>query len=298
MSWNLEDFSAYLRDERRVSPHTLRAYEREVAAFVEFCQRELTVGRPGDVTRAALRAFLAHLHLRRLGRASVQRALAAVRTYFRFLLRENLVSSNPARSLTGPRAARTLPDVPTASEVASLVEALPDNPVGRRDRAVLELLYGAGLRAAELVGLELDDVDQQHRLVRVRGKGGKERMVPFGRAAAAALTAYLPERARWRQMAPRLGGGEPLFVNQRGGRLSDRSLRRLVEQAVHRAATLRRLHPHTLRHAFATHLLEAGMDLRAIQELLGHSSLATTQKYTHLDLAHLMETYRKAHPKA
>lgn len=298
MSWNLEEFSAYLRDERRVSPHTLRAYEREVATFVEFCQRELGVGRPREVTRAAVRAFLAHLHLQRLARTSVQRALAAVRTYFRFLMRENVLHANPARSLSGPRAARTLPDVPTAPEAASLLEALPDTPAGRRDRAALELLYGAGLRAAELVGLDLDDVDPQRRLVRVRGKGGKERVVPFGRAAAAALAAYLPERARWRQGAPRLGGGEPLFLNQRGGRLSDRSLRRLVEQAVRRAATLRRVHPHTLRHAFATHLLEAGMDLRAIQELLGHSSLATTQKYTHLDLAHLMETYRKAHPKA
>jgi len=298
MSWNLEEFSAYLRDERRVSPHTLRAYEREVAAFAGFCQRELGVERPRDVTRAALRAFLAHLHLQRLARTSMQRALAAVRTYFRFLLRENVVSANPARSLVGPRAARTLPDVPTAPEAASLLEALPDTPAGRRDRAALELLYGAGLRAAELVGLDLDDVDPQRRLVRVRGKGGKERVVPFGRAAAAALAAYLPERARWRQAAFQVEGGEPLFVNQRGGRLSDRSLRRLVEQAVRRAATLRRVHPHTLRHAFATHLLEAGMDLRAIQELLGHSSLATTQKYTHLDLAHLMETYRKAHPKA
>lgn len=298
MPWHLEEFSAYLRDERRVSPHTLRAYEREVRGLVEFCQRELAVKRPGEVTRATMRAFLAHLHTRRLARPSVQRALAAVRTYFRFLLRENVVKGNPARALVGPRAARTLPDVLTAFEVADLLEALPDTPAGRRDRAALELLYGAGLRAAELIGLDLDDVDPQRRLLRVRGKGGRERVIPFGRAALAALAAYLPQRARWRQAALQVEGREPLFVNQRGGRLSDRSLRRLVEQAVRRAATLRRVHPHTLRHAFATHLLEAGMDLRAIQELLGHASLATTQKYTHLDLAHLMETYRKAHPKA
>lgn len=298
MPWHLADFSAYLRDERRVSAHTLRAYEREVAGFTEFCSRELDVSRPGEATQAVLRAFVAHLHSRRLARTSVQRALAAVRTYFRFLRRENVVASNPARALAGPRAARTLPDVLTAPEAASLLEALPDTPAGRRGRAALELLYGAGLRAAELVGLDLDDLDQGRRLVRVKGKGGKERVVPFGRAAAAALAAYLPERREWRGAAPELEAGEPLFVNQRGGRLSDRSLRRIVDQAVQRAATLRRVHPHTLRHAFATHLLEAGMDLRAIQELLGHASLATTQKYTHLDLAHLMEIYRKTHPKA
>ncbi len=298
MSWQLVEFSAYLRDERRVSPHTLRAYEREVAAFTRFCSAELDATRPAETAQAALRAFVAHLHSRRLARTSVQRALAAVRTYFRFLQRENLVSSNPARTLAGPKAASTLPDVLTAPETASLLEALPDTAAGRRDRAALELLYGAGLRAAELVGLNLDDVDLTRRLVRVRGKGGKERVVPFGRPAAAALAAYLPERASWRGKARDLDAGEPLFVNQRGRRLSDRSLRRILDQAVRRAATLRRVHPHTLRHAFATHLLEAGMDLRAIQELLGHASLATTQKYTHLDLAHLMETYRKSHPKA
>jgi len=298
MSWQLEEFSTYLRDERRVSPHTLRAYEREVAAFAAFCRAELNLKGPQETTPGALRAFLAHLYSRRLARASIQRALAAVRTYFRFLQRENVVASNPARALAGPRAASNLPDVLTAPETASLLEALPDTAAGRRDRAALELLYGAGLRAAELVGLELDDIDLHRRLVRVRGKGGKERVVPFGRAAAAALAAYLPERAGWRGRAREREAGEPLFINQRGGRLSDRSLRRILDQAVRRAATLRRVHPHTLRHAFATHLLEAGMDLRAIQELLGHASLATTQKYTHLDLAHLMDTYRRSHPKA
>lgn len=298
MSWYLEEFSAYLRDERRASPHTVRAYEREVASFASFCTVELGVSRPAETSQGALRAFVAHLYSRRLARSSVQRALAAVRTFFRFLQCENVVAGNPARTVGGPRAARPLPDVPTAPETASLLEALPDTPAGKRDRAALELLYGAGLRAAELVGLNLDDVDLPRRLLRVMGKGGKERVVPFGRPAAAALAAYLPVRAGWRAKAHDLNGGEPLLVNQRGGRLSDRSLRRIVDQAVRRAATLRRLHPHSLRHAFATHLLEAGMDLRAIQELLGHASLATTQKYTHVDVAHLMETYRTAHPKA
>lgn len=298
MDWKLEEFTAHLRDERRLSPHTLRAYEREVAEFVEFCQAELEIDRPGEVAPGALRAYLAQLHSRRLARTSVQRALAAVRTYFRFLLRENAVPANPGRALKAPRAARALPEVLVSSEMTTLLEAPPDTPAGRRDRAALELLYGAGLRAAELVGLDLDDVDLSQRLARVRGKGGRERVVPFGRAAATALAAYLPVRLEWRAQRREWDDGEPLFVNRRGQRLSDRSLRRLVEQAVRRAALLRRVHPHTLRHAFATHLLEAGMDLRAIQELLGHASLATTQRYTHLDLAHLMETYRRAHPKA
>ncbi|HSN53337.1 MAG TPA: tyrosine-type recombinase/integrase, partial [Candidatus Sulfomarinibacteraceae bacterium] len=162
--------------------------------------------------------------------------------------------------------------------------------------AMMELLYGAGLRVGELVGLDLDDLSLSERMLRVRGKGRKERLVPFGRAAADAVRAYLPDRAAWRRAGA--AAGDPLFVNQRGGRLSDRSVRRALTAAVERTADLHRLHPHALRHAFATHLLEAGMDLRAIQELLGHSSLATTQIYTGVDLAHLMAVYRRSHPKA
>ena len=298
MAWRLEEFTAYLRDERNLSDHTLRAYEREVARFTAFAEGELSCSGPDAVTPLTVRAFLAHLHTTGLAKVSAQRALAALRTYFRFLGREGAVEVNPARVVATPRAPKKLPDVATAPELEQLLEALPDTPAGRRDRALLELAYGAGLRAAELVGLDLDDVDLSRRLVRVLGKGGKERVVPFGRAAAGALRAYLPDRAVWRQAARELEGGEPVFVNQRGGRLTDRSLRRILDAAARQVAGLHHLHPHTLRHAFATHLLEAGMDLRAIQELLGHASLSTTQRYTHLDLAHLMETYRKAHPKA
>jgi integrase/recombinase XerC len=170
--------------------------------------------------------------------------------------------------------------VVTAPEIADLLDALPQDPCGRRDRAALELLYGSGLRASELVGLDLDDVDLSRRLARVRGKGGKERLVPFGREAERTVRAYLPDRAAWRSQGAEPPAGEPLFVNQRGGRLSDRSLRRILDAAVLRVAITAHIHPHTLRHAFATHLLEAGMDLRAIQELLGHASLSTTQRYT------------------
>ena len=297
MGWQAEGFTAYLRDERNLSPHTLRAYEREVARFVAFATGEMGCSGPAEVKPAAVRAYLAHLHGERLARVSAQRALAALRTYFRFLCREREIDANPAVVVPTPRAPKRLPEVLTAPQLAELLEALPATPAGRRDRAALELLYGAGLRAAELVGLDLDDVELARRLARVRGKGGKERIVPFGRLAEQALRAYLPERGAWRAASERLDD-EPLFVNQRGGRLTDRSLRRILDAAVRHVALAHHVHPHTLRHAFATHLLEAGMDLRAIQELLGHASLATTQRYTHLDLAHLMETYRKAHPKA
>jgi len=298
VAWRLEDFTAYLRDERNLSAHTVRAYEREVAQFVAFARDEMQCAAPSVVDSSMVRAYLAFLHGKRLARVSVQRALAALRTYFRFLARERVVTSNPARVVPTPRAPKKLPEVVTAPQLGELLEALPATSAGRRDRAALELLYAAGLRASELVGLDLDDVDLTRRLARVLGKGGKERIVPFGRVAERALQAYLPDRAAWRSLPGAAGGGEPLFVNQRGGRLSDRSLRRIVNAAVMRVALVHHIHPHTLRHAFATHLLEAGMDLRAIQELLGHASLATTQRYTHLDLAHLMETYAKAHPKA
>jgi integrase/recombinase XerC len=298
MPWRTEDFTAYLRDERNLSLHTIRAYEREVREFVGFATGEMGCSEPAQVRSTTVRAYLAQLHQRRLAKISVQRSLAALRTYFRFLGREGVVEINPARVVPTPRAPKPLPRVVDAHELAELLDALPATPAGQRDRAALELLYGAGLRVSELVGLDLSDLDLSRRLVRVRGKGGKERVVPFGRVAEQAIRTYLPARARWRSEAPEPAELEPLFVNQRGGRLSDRSLRRILDAAVLHVATIHHLHPHVLRHAFATHLLEAGMDLRAIQELLGHASLSTTQRYTHLDLAHLMETYRRSHPKA
>jgi site-specific recombinase XerD len=180
--------------------------------------------------------------------------------------------------------------------IEELLDQIPETSAGDRDRAVLELLYGAGLRVGELTAIDLADLQLGQRMLRVRGKGRRERLVPFGRKAADAIAAYLPHRARWRR--GRQHGDEPLFVNQRGGRLGDRSVRRILDAAVRRTAQLHHLHPHALRHAFATHLLEAGKDLRAIQELLGHSSLATTQVYTNVDLAHLMKVYRASHPRA
>ena len=233
MPWRLPDFTSYLRDERNLSPHTLRAYEREIAGFVEFARGEMRLARPREVTPATVRAYLAELHSRRLARVSVQRALAALRTYMRFLGREGVVEANPARVVPTPRAPKPLPEVVGATDVAELLDALPATSAGRRDRAALELLYAAGLRVSELVGLDLDDVDLSRRLARVIGKGNKERVVPFGKKAEAAIRCYLPDRAAWRHQGKVSDGEEPLLVNQRGGRLSDRSLRRILDAAVH-----------------------------------------------------------------
>jgi integrase/recombinase XerC len=294
--WQVEPFLEHLEWERNLAPTTLRAYRRELRSLVSFLTDELELRSPEAVDAAAIRSYLAHLHGRRLAPRSIERALASIRTYFRYLARERILSSSPADLVPHLRAPRGNPEVVDRYAVEELLESFPDTPAGTRDRAALELLYAAGLRVGELVAIDLGDIQLGQRLLRVRGKGRRERLVPFGRRAAEALNRYLPHRASWRRGA---GDDEdPLFVNQRGGRLSDRSVRRVLTAAVRRTAQLHELHPHALRHAFATHLLEAGMDLRAIQELLGHSSLSTTQIYTSVDLAHLMSVHRSAHPRA
>ena len=294
--WLFEAFFEHLEWERNLAPTTLRAYRRELGSLVSFLSDELELHSPEAVDAAGIRSYLAHLHGRRLSPRSIERALACVRTYFRFLAQEKVVGSSPAELVPHLRAPRSNPEVVDRYAIEELLEGIPDNPAGTRDRAALELLYAAGLRVGELVAIDLGDVQLNQRLLRVRGKGRRERLVPFGRQAAESLNRYLPHRARWRRGTTE--DEDPLFVNQRGGRLSDRSIRRILTAAVRRTAQLHHLHPHALRHAFATHLLEAGMDLRAIQELLGHSSLSTTQVYTNVDLAHLMSVHRNAHPRA
>jgi tyrosine recombinase XerC len=295
-AWQLESFLEHLEWERNLAAATLKAYRREVSNVIAFLSDQCAVSEPAGVDAAAIRSYLAHLHQRRLAARSIERALAAVRTYFRFLASEGLVATNPADGVPHPRARRPNPEVVDRYAIEELLDGLPETPAGSRDAVVLELLYGSGLRVGELVAIDLADIQIGQRMLRVRGKGRRERLVPFGRRAAEAITRYLPHRARWRSAAQ--GGDDPLLVNQRGGRLSDRSVRRILNAAVQRTAQLHHLHPHALRHAFATHLLEAGMDLRAIQELLGHSSLSTTQVYTNVDLAHLMSVYRSSHPRA
>jgi len=293
--WMIEGFLEHLEWERNLSPATLHAYRRELRSWVSFVDSELAVSQPTLVTPVTVRTYLAHLHSRGLAPQSTGRALACLRTYFRFLVAEGVTESNPAAAVAHPRGTQRTPEIADRYAIEALLEGFPDTAAGRRDRAMVELLYAAGLRVGELVALDLPDIKLGQRIVRVRGKGRKERLVPFGRPAARALETYLPERAQWRAKA--VDEQDPLFVNQRGGRLSARSVRRALDQGVRRTADLSHLHPHALRHAFATHLLEAGMDLRAIQELLGHSSLATTQVYTKVDLAHLMAVHRRSHPR-
>jgi len=294
--WHLEPFLEHLEWERNLASPTLTAYRREIQDLIEFLDNESSISTPTELTATSIRSYLAHLPQRRLSPRSIERALSCLRTYLRFLVAERVIAANPAEAVPQVRAPRGTPEVVDRYAIEELLEHIPETPAGDRDRAALELLYGAGLRVGELVAIDLDDLQLGQRTVRVRGKGRRERLVPFGRKAADAIARYLPQRARWRSRLR--DGDEPLFVNQRGGRLSDRSVRRILDAAVRRTAQLHHLHPHALRHAFATHLLEAGMDLRAIQELLGHSSLATTQVYTNVDLAHLMKVYRDAHPRA
>jgi integrase/recombinase XerC len=294
-------FLEHLQGERNVSPETLRAYEYDLVTFHQFLARDFLgkepeAVRPHDVDALAVRSFLAALTRQGLGKRSQGRALAAVRSLFRFACREGVVPANPAQGVRTPKFPKTLPRHLRPGEVEELIEAPSgDEPLVRRDRAILELLYAAGLRVSELVGLDWPDVDLSSRVLRVMGKGSKERMVPFGRPAAAALRRWLEV---WEGVRDAMDGGEPVFLNRQGTRLTDRSVRRVIDRWVEAAAVARGVHPHTLRHTFATHLLENGADLRTIQELLGHSSLSTTQKYTHLEVERLLSVYRGAHPRA
>lgn len=297
-------FLEHLHLERNDSPHTRRAYEGDIRRFLAFLAdylgREPETLRPQDVEPAAVRAFRAAMNGEGLARRSQARALSAVRSLFRFACREGLLEANPATGVRGPKLERDVPAHLRPGETESLIEAAAgEDALPRRDRAILELLYATGLRVSELVSLDWNDVDLSARVLRVVGKGRKERMVPFGRPAAEALRAWLQD---WEQLraGQTIGRGErePIFLNQRGRRLSDRSVRTIVDRYGRAAEVPFGVHPHTLRHTFATHLLEQGADLRSIQELLGHSSLATTQRYTHVDVERLLAVYRESHPRA
>jgi integrase/recombinase XerC len=294
-----DDIQAFLEAlrMRAVSEHTLMAYESDIRDLEKF------IGlRKADfetIDHIFVREFLAHLYEKKLQKTSVARKLACLRSFFQFLVRDGRRKTNPAELISSPRLPKKLPSYLPEDEAVRVVE-MPKGTSVRdlRDRAILELLYASGLRVRELVGLNDENLDMPQHLVRVFGKGRKQRVIPFGEFAARALSAYFLERERSGLSEPEDDGHTPVFISLRGNRINARDVQRLVEKTRMQLPSGRRLTAHTLRHTFATHLLERGADLRAIQELLGHASLSTTQKYTHISVEHLRAEYDKAHPKA
>lgn len=293
LSMLVSEFCAYLETERNVSPHTCVAYRTDLNHLIQFVNNERGDGAQVEaLDHLLLRRYLGSLS-RSMKKSSIGRKLAAIRSFFRYLIRVGVISHNPAELIVTPKKEKRLPFHLNIDQAASLMEAPhPQDAQSLRDRAVLELLYSSGLRVSELTALDSDDVDLLAGTVRVTGKGNKERIVPVGSQALTAVQSYLEERGVIR------GSGVPLFLNTRGERINRRSVARIVDAHVLKIAAFKRISPHTLRHTFATHMLEGGADLRAIQEMLGHASLSTTQKYTHVSIDRLMEVYDKAHPKA
>jgi integrase/recombinase XerC len=323
----LKAFLEFLKLNRNASAHTVRAYDSDLSQLLDHASVLAGVKRgdltPAHLDRAAIRGFMADLHRRGQSRATAARKLAAVRTFLRYLRREGVMDDDPGMTVPTPKREVRMPAHLSEDEMTALIDAAADDsPLGRRDRAILELFYASGLRLSELAGLGLDDVDLRAKRARVLGKGGKERIVPFNVSAANALRAYLNVRETLvrrdgRDGQDRQGGrgprsvpsrrsrssslsrrSDPLFVNYRGGRLTVRSIDRLVRRYVAASSARAGISPHALRHSFATHLLQRGADLRVIQELLGHARLSTTQRYTHVNAAQLLDVYRKSHPRA
>jgi integrase/recombinase XerC len=320
---HLKAFLRFLALNRNLSAHTVRAYESDLTQFIGFVAAQADVKKrdldPARLDRAALRGFLADLHKRGQSRATAARKLAAVRTFLRYLRREAIIDDDPGALVATPKREIRMPAHLSEAEMAALVAApAADTALSRRDRAILELFYASGLRLSEVAGLDLDNVDIGSKRVRVLGKGSKERLVPFNGSTQRALREYLKDRsaivsgqtgqeARDKQdtRASRRGlaarharARDPLFVNYRGTRLTTRSIDYIVRKYAAASGARPGISPHALRHSFATHLLQRGADLRVIQELLGHANLSTTERYTHVNAAQLLEVYRKAHPRA
>jgi integrase/recombinase XerC len=322
-------FVEHLRFNRHLSAHSVRAYTSDVEQYLTGVAaargRRVSALTAVDLDAESVRAFVIDLNKAAQARTTVARKLSGVRAFLRYLRREGWIDGDPAGAVVAPRLDRTIPRHLSEAEMRRLLDTPdPSTPLGRRDRAMLELFYASGVRLSELVGLDLEDVHLSARMLRVLGKGGKERLLPFNRAAETALKEWLPDRQRLRRAAAvppaasaarsgrsRLGEAratgrgresrpdrEPVFVNARGGRLTGRSVHRLVRRYVAQCSQRAGISPHALRHSFATHLLQRGADLRAIQELLGHARLTTTERYTHVNAAQLVDVYRKAHPRA
>jgi integrase/recombinase XerC len=295
----LAEYLRHLGVEKNSSPHTVKSYREDLTQAVEFFAERLgnASPRPQQLSARVLRAYLAHLHEKGFARSTIARKLASLRSWCRHLCRQGVLTSNPAAGLRGPRLQRTLPRFFSRDEVVRLLEApAAGDPLGLRDRAILETLYSAGLRVSELVGLDVAEVDLGEGLARVRGKGKRERLALLGPPAVGAIAAWLPYRAML--LGARAATAAGLFVSKRGTRLTTRSVGRMLEKYLRQTGLDPEASPHTLRHSFATHLLDAGADVRCVQELLGHKSLGTTQTYTHVTTQRMRETYHKAHPRA
>lgn len=301
----IDRFYNHLKYERNVSEHTLRNYMSDLDQFYDYlCPVDASGGRrPIDVRQIdhiTIREYLSRLYQEKRKKTSIARKLATLRTFFKFLCREQVMEANPARLVSSPRLEKKLPKVLPVDDVIRFIETPDtDTVLGKRDRAILELLYATGMRVSELAGLNLEDIDFRNESIRVRGKGRKERIVPFGSKAKQAMQEYLGVRGELLIEAPE-EQRDPLamFLNYQGTRITTRSVGRMIDKYVRECAIMHDLSPHSLRHSFATHLLSAGADLRAIQEMLGHARLSTTQIYTQVSMEHLMEVYDKAHPKA
>lgn len=291
-------FLRYLKIERNSSALTVKSYSEDLASFVDYLDARVgPVSSLDAIDIATLRGFVAYLHECEYSRTTIARRLACLRTFFRFCCREKLVSANPAKALRTPRAGRKLPHFLTTEQIVTLLESPPANePLGLRDRAILETLYSAGLRVAELVGLNLADWNRDADVIRVLGKGRKERIAPIGRHASIALQRWLEVR----EPSPKASATHQnaVFLNKNGTRITTRSIGRMLEKYLQLTGLEKITTPHTLRHTFATHLLDGGADLRSVQELLGHKSLTTTQIYTHVSTKRMRDTYDKAHPHA
>jgi integrase/recombinase XerC len=303
----IERYLRYLRIERNASPHTIRNYASDLRQFRDYLAEAGGVPRPRDggniqkVDQLAVRGFIARLYEREKKKASIARKLSAVRAFFKFLAAEQVIAESPAAAVSTPKLEKRLPRILSEEEMNRFLDQLAQTAKGGeasvvRDRAILELLYASGLRVSELVGLDLRSISFDDGMVLVRGKGRKERIVPFGSKAKDALGAYLPVREKI--LAETKTATPAMFLNAKGGRLTARSVDRLVKKYIRALGLNVKVSPHSLRHAFASHLLDEGADLRAIQEMLGHESLATTQKYTQVSIKHLMDVYDKTHPKA
>ena len=298
----IDHFGRHLRIEKNFSSHTREGYLTDLRQFQFFLETADVCGwTDGEIPKDPLviRSFLASLYRRKLRKVTVSRKIAALRSFYRYLLREGLVAVNPAELVQLPRCEKYIPVVLSADEMMAILQLqFADDAVGRRDRAIIELFYSAGIRLSELTGLGFEDIRFQEGLVKVRGKGRKERVVPVGKPAIEAIEAYLQKRADLGKPGTGEDGQKALFLSTRGRRMNPRGVARVVERLVGESGIGRKISPHALRHTFATHLLDAGADLRSIQEMLGHESLSTTQKYISVSVSRLMEIYDHAHPRA